>query len=148
MTMSWSNACRSAEPSTPCRPRGEEGDTIILPVVEEVLVVERRLILKEEVRLRRVRTTRRHTETVTVREQVAVVTRSACGTAAGGITAPPASSTSNQHTKEQPMIDKTPSLPPAQDTFVAPLHDRSETETLVAVFENPTSRPGRHPRPA
>src|SRR5215475_7405157 len=29
----------------------EEGDTIIIPVVEEILVVERRLFLKEEVRV-------------------------------------------------------------------------------------------------
>jgi uncharacterized protein (TIGR02271 family) len=35
-------------------PIREEGDTTIIPVVEEVLVVERRLILKEEVHLRRV----------------------------------------------------------------------------------------------
>ncbi len=53
----------------------EEGDTTILPVVEEVLVVERRLVLKEEVHLRRVRTTRVHAEAVTLREQTVSVTR-------------------------------------------------------------------------
>jgi stress response protein YsnF len=53
----------------------EEGDTIIVPVVEEVLVVERRLILKEEVRIRRVRETEKHRETVTLRKQRAVITR-------------------------------------------------------------------------
>ena len=53
----------------------QEGDVTILPVVEEVLVVERRLMLKEEVHIRRVRTTRRHVETVRLREQVAEVTR-------------------------------------------------------------------------
>ena len=53
----------------------EEGDTIIIPVVEEVLVLERRLFLKEEVRLRRVRTTERHQETVMLRHQEAVITR-------------------------------------------------------------------------
>ena len=53
----------------------EEGDTTIIPVVEEVLVVERRLVLKEEIRLRRVRTTERHRETVILREQEAVVER-------------------------------------------------------------------------
>lgn len=57
----------------------EEGDTIIIPVVEEVLVVERRLFLKEEVRVRRVRTTERHQETVTLRHQEAVVTRLPAG---------------------------------------------------------------------
>jgi uncharacterized protein (TIGR02271 family) len=53
----------------------EEGDTIVIPIVEEVLVVERRLFLKEEVRIRRVRSTERHQETVTLRHQEAVVTR-------------------------------------------------------------------------
>ena len=37
-----------------------EGDTTIIPVVEEVVVVERRLLLKEEVRVRLVRSTVRH----------------------------------------------------------------------------------------
>lgn len=31
----------------------EEGDTIIVPVVEEIMVVEKRLLLKEEIRIRR-----------------------------------------------------------------------------------------------
>ena len=53
----------------------EEGDAIVVPIVEEVLVVERRLFLKEEVRIRRVRSTKRHLETVTLRHHEAVVTR-------------------------------------------------------------------------
>src|SRR5215472_3157671 len=53
----------------------EEGDTIIIPVVEEVVVVERRLLLKEEVRVRRVRGVERHQERVNVRRQDVVVTR-------------------------------------------------------------------------
>ena len=56
-------------------PVREEGSTIIIPVVEEVLVVERRLILKEEVHVRRVRRTERHQERVTLRKQEAFVTR-------------------------------------------------------------------------
>jgi uncharacterized protein (TIGR02271 family) len=56
-------------------PIREEGDTTVIPVVEEIVVVERRLILKEEIRLRRVRTTERHRETVTLREQQAVIER-------------------------------------------------------------------------
>ena len=55
----------------------EEGDTTIIPVVEEVLVVERRLMLKEEIRLTRVRTHERHQETVVLREQQATVERTA-----------------------------------------------------------------------
>lgn len=53
----------------------EEGDTLIIPVIEEILVIERRLILKEEVRVRRVRTTENHEERVHLRRQEAVITR-------------------------------------------------------------------------
>ena len=61
----------------------QEGDITIIPVMEEVLVLERRLVLKEEVRIRRVRTTEAHRETVQLRYQEAIVTRSdaACATA-------------------------------------------------------------------
>ena len=53
----------------------QEGDITIIPVVEEVVIVERRLVLKEEVRVRRVSTKEQHQETVVLRQQEAVVTR-------------------------------------------------------------------------
>ena len=53
----------------------EEDGVLIIPIVEEIAVVERRLFLKEEVRIRRVTTTHRHQETVTLRQQEAVVQR-------------------------------------------------------------------------
>jgi len=53
----------------------QEGDTTIIPVVEERLVVDRELVLKEEIRVRRVRTTERYQEKVALRQQEAVVTR-------------------------------------------------------------------------
>ncbi len=56
-------------------PIREEGDTTILSVVEEVVVVERHLMLKEEVHFRRVKTKEHYIETVVVREQEAAVTR-------------------------------------------------------------------------
>jgi stress response protein YsnF len=56
-------------------PVREDGDTTVISVFEEVVVVERRLVLKEEIRLRRVRTTERHRESVTLREQKAVIER-------------------------------------------------------------------------
>ena len=52
-----------------------EGDVTILPVVEEELVLVRRLVLKEEVRIRTVRTVSLHTETVSLRQQNFDVTR-------------------------------------------------------------------------
>ena len=56
-------------------PVRQEGDTTIMSVVEETIVVERRLILKEEVRIRRLRVSERHQETVVLRKQEAVITR-------------------------------------------------------------------------
>ena len=72
-------------------PVREEGDTTIIPIVEETLVVERRLILKEEVRIRRVRVVENHHEAVVLREQEAVVARSEAGSMAGRRNAPSAS---------------------------------------------------------
>ena len=63
---------RTVEVAPPIR---QEGDITIIPVVEEIVVVERRLILKEEVRVRRVSTKEQHQETVVLRQQEAVVTR-------------------------------------------------------------------------
>jgi uncharacterized protein (TIGR02271 family) len=53
----------------------EDGDTLIIPIVEEVVVVQRRLVLKEEVRVRRKRETKPYQERVVVRRQEAVITR-------------------------------------------------------------------------
>ena len=53
----------------------EEGDTLVIPVVEEVLMVQRRLVLKEEIRVRRVHETERHQERVKLRKQEAAITR-------------------------------------------------------------------------
>jgi stress response protein YsnF len=55
---------RTVEVAPPTR---QEGDITIIPVVEEFVVVERRLILKEEVRVRRVSTKEQHQETVVLR---------------------------------------------------------------------------------
>jgi stress response protein YsnF len=56
-------------------PVREEGDCLIFPVVEEVLKIERVLVLKEEVRIRRVKGTERYQERITLRKQEAVVNR-------------------------------------------------------------------------
>jgi stress response protein YsnF len=52
-----------------------EGDVMIIPVVEEVLVVEKRLVLKEELHVRRIASTLTVEETVPVRSMRAVVER-------------------------------------------------------------------------
>jgi uncharacterized protein (TIGR02271 family) len=52
-----------------------EGETTIIPIVEEVLHTERRLFLKEEVRITRKKTTDKFHDRITLRYQEAVVTR-------------------------------------------------------------------------
>jgi len=62
-----------------------EGDTIVIPLLEEVVVVEKRLRLREEVRIRRRHTTRALTEPVTLRrEEVRVERGEPTGDEAGG----------------------------------------------------------------
>lgn len=52
-----------------------EGDTLILPIVEEVAVVQKQLVLKEEIHITRRTTTEQHQETVTLRNEEPVIER-------------------------------------------------------------------------
>lgn len=52
-----------------------EGDTMIVPIVEEVLVIEKRLLLKEELHIRKRKVVERHAETITLRREEAHVER-------------------------------------------------------------------------
>ena len=56
-------------------PPRNEGDTTIIPVYEEVLVVQRKFRVKEEIHLTRVRTQRPSTHTVTLRRHEVEVER-------------------------------------------------------------------------
>jgi uncharacterized protein (TIGR02271 family) len=55
----------------------QEGDVTIYPVLEEVLVVEKRLVLKEEVHVHRVVTQTEVSQPVTLRRQWADIERTA-----------------------------------------------------------------------
>jgi stress response protein YsnF len=55
--------------------RREPDGTVVVPVLEEVLVVERRLVLKEEIRMRLVAVDEAVEQPVTVRRQRATVER-------------------------------------------------------------------------
>lgn len=57
------------------QPVRQEGDLTIIPVVEEVLVVQKRYVLKEEVRVRRRRVDFSHQETLKVRRQRVEIVR-------------------------------------------------------------------------
>jgi uncharacterized protein (TIGR02271 family) len=52
-----------------------DGDTMIIPIVEERLVVEKRLFLREEVHVRRRRVVTQFRQNVTLRSQEVVVER-------------------------------------------------------------------------
>jgi uncharacterized protein (TIGR02271 family) len=47
----------------------QEGDTLIIPVVEEELVIQKRLLLKEEIRITKQRIEEQRPQTVTLRRQ-------------------------------------------------------------------------------
>ena len=53
----------------------QEGDTLIVPVVEEVLVTERRLRIKEEVHITRIQRSRTQSGTVMLRAEDVLVER-------------------------------------------------------------------------
>jgi len=52
-----------------------EGDTMIVPVLEEMLVVEKRLVLREEIRITKQQVERREPQRVTVRSEEVIVER-------------------------------------------------------------------------
>lgn len=56
-------------------PIRQEGDTTVIPVMEEVVVVEKRLRLVEEVRLTKRQAIRHEPQSITVRRQDAVIER-------------------------------------------------------------------------
>ena len=58
----------------PQQPR-QEGEDWIIPIVEEVLVVEKRLMLKEELRVRKRTVQERHHQRVTLQHEEAVIER-------------------------------------------------------------------------
>lgn len=53
----------------------QQGDVTIIPLVEEVVVIERRLVLREKIRIRRRRAVQRMAQAVTLRSEAADITR-------------------------------------------------------------------------
>jgi uncharacterized protein (TIGR02271 family) len=64
----------------------QEGDTLVIPVLEEIAVVERRLVLREEIRIHRCEIVEPFRQDVTLREEEVVVHPSPRDS---GATAPP-----------------------------------------------------------
>jgi stress response protein YsnF len=63
---------RTIETAPPVR---EEDGVTVIPIVEEIVVVEKRLVLKEELRVRRVPSTRHEEQPITLRRQRAEIER-------------------------------------------------------------------------
>jgi uncharacterized protein (TIGR02271 family) len=95
----------------------QEGDLMILPVVEEEIVVTRRLFLREEVHVRRTQISTNHVETVTLRVQKAVVTREAVEPGEAYLIA-----NAGAAETELPQSNRTSTM---------------EQETIVAVYDTP-----------
>ena len=57
----------------------QEGDTLVIPILEEVLVVEKRLMLKEELRITRRKVEHRAAQTVSLRTEEATIERAGPG---------------------------------------------------------------------
>jgi stress response protein YsnF len=53
----------------------QEGDTLIIPIMEEVLVVERRLRIKEEIHITRTQREEHHSETVLLKSEEVSIER-------------------------------------------------------------------------
>lgn len=53
-----------------------DGDTLVVPIVEEVMVIEKRLVLKEELHIKKRQVERREPQSVTLRREEAEVERS------------------------------------------------------------------------
>lgn len=60
-------------------PVREEGEVMVIPVVEEVVVVQKKLVVTEEIRIRRRRSTEEFSQPVTLRAQRVVVEREEAG---------------------------------------------------------------------
>lgn len=94
-----------------------EGDLVIVPVLEERVVVEKRLFLKEELHIRRVRSVADHTETVFLRRQDVNVSRT------------PSDPTTDGHTSS---IHPTRNQTMSDETIVAVFSSASDASAAIA----------------
>lgn len=81
----------------------QEGDTLIVPLVEEVLVWEKRLVLKEELHVRRQTVTVHEPQTVTLRKEDAHIERVPSNRSGGG----DGSTSASAAAANPPVADKT-----------------------------------------
>ena len=119
-----------------------EGETTIVPIVEEVLHTERRLILKEEVRITRRRTNEQFRDQVTLRYQEAVITR-----VQGATEQADAASAKSMEPREQKMtyeaLVAVYDTPGHADAAVKALKAAGFAESDISVFDEARLKAGR-----
>lgn len=87
-------------------PVRQSGDTMIVPVVKEVLVVQKQYVLTEEIHIRTIRTEQRHKERVTVKEEQADVQRlDSRGRVIETEEAPPLHTDRRDDVEKHPVVD-------------------------------------------
>ena len=99
----------------PQQPR-QEGEDWIIPVVEEVVVVEKRLLLKEELHVRKRTLHERHHERVTLKQEEAVIER----LPAQGAPAEAASDAAESAPRPPGSTEVSPAAPGKDGTTLAP----------------------------
>jgi uncharacterized protein (TIGR02271 family) len=82
-----------------------EGDTLVVPVIEEVIVTEKRLVLTEEIRITRVAGTHRRPQQVTLRKERIEIER--LEPASDDARAAPGSTATDDPAVREPPADRT-----------------------------------------
>jgi uncharacterized protein (TIGR02271 family) len=87
-----------------------EGDTMIIPLLEEVMVVEKRIMIKEELHVRRQQTTVHEPQHVTLRSEEVAIERvdpaNPQDNRSAGLSGPQASGPSDHEVRNQPRREK------------------------------------------
>jgi len=122
-----------------------EGETIIVPIVEEILHTERRLILKEEIRITQRKTTEQFHDRVTLRYQEAVVTR--VPSASEAVDNVSAKESKQSGFREKQMAYETLvavyDTPPHADAAVKALKAAGFDESDISMFDSARLKAGR-----
>jgi len=111
----------------------EEGTTLIIPVLEEEIVVQKRLVLKEEIHIRRSQSTSYVSQDVTIGREVAAVDR--LDAKGNVVTAPPPTPSVTVQPPE-PLGVRAGSTPLLRNTeTLAPLPERTEPAAPLSTVQ-------------
>ncbi len=87
-----------------------EGDTMIIPLLEEVMVVEKRMMIKEELHIRRQQTTVHEPQRVTLRSEEVTIERvdpaNPQDNRSAGLPGPQTGGLSDHEVRDQPRMEE------------------------------------------